>query len=363
MTEQGYLIFSLNNSLYCLETNCVEEIFFLPELTSIPEAPRELVGVLNLRGEILPVIDLNLRLGYGSPDYQLTDSIIVIRWQKSRVGIIVNEVQEVRTISSEEITTQLSYGQEVGEGSSNSGFERHKFVAGIAKSGEDLLIPVDPEHLLGYVEKPELNLTEDPEEGEEEIQNNHHGNEELLAQKRGFCLNASPEERAIFRQRAESLRKTSATEDLTGFKPIAVVVLNNEFFAIDLNLVREFADIKKVTPIPCCPPHIIGNMNLRGEILTLIDIRGLLNLSLDGMANGSKAIVVQVEDIMAGIIGEKVFDVMFINPEEITSVPTAVHSLNDEYVVGTAPYQDKMMSILDINKVLLAGGLIVDQTV
>jgi len=350
MTEKGYLTFKLNNSLYCIDTNCVEEIFFLPELTPIPEAPRDIVGVVNLRGEILPVMDLNLRLGYRYLDYHLTDSIIVIHWEKSRVGIIVNEVQEVINLSSEEITTQLSLERE------EKGIEQHKFISGIAKSGENILVPLDPEHLLGYVEKHDLTLTEGLKKGEE-------NQEHLLEERRVFCPNATPEERAIFRKRAESLRRSAEIEDLTNFKPIAVVVLNDEFFALDLTIVREFADIKKVTPIPCSPPHIIGNMNLRGEILTLIDIRGLLNLSMDGMRSNSKAIVVQVEDIVAGIIGEKVFDVMFINPEEITTVPTAVHSLNDEYVIGTAPYQGKMMSILDINKILLSGSLVVEQVV
>jgi purine-binding chemotaxis protein CheW len=119
------------------------------------------------------------------------------------------------------------------------------------------------------------------------------------------------------------------------------VVLNGEFFGVNLNRVREFTDVKKVTPIPCCPGHIIGNMNLRGEILTLIDIRGLLNLPLNSIAEGYKAMVVEVDGIVSGITVEEVYDVMFLNPKDITSVPTAIHSINDEYLKGATPYQEK----------------------
>jgi len=74
MESYPYLTFTLDQSLYGINTFLVEEIFFLPELTSIPESPFDIVGVVNLRGEILPIMDLNLRFGYACNDYHLTDS-------------------------------------------------------------------------------------------------------------------------------------------------------------------------------------------------------------------------------------------------------------------------------------------------
>ena len=74
-------------------------------------------------------------------------------------------------------------------------------------------------------------------------------------------------------------------------------------------------------------------------------------------------LVVEAEGIVTGILVQKVSDVMFLNPADITSVPTALHSINDEYLQGTARYKDKIMSILDLPKIFLNGGLIVDEAI
>ncbi|MGI8504859.1 MAG: chemotaxis protein CheW, partial [Hassallia sp.] len=165
------------------------------------------------------------------------------------------------------------------------------------------------------------------------------------------------EERSIFQKRADNLRIPPESHDLKSFITLAVIAFDGNLFGIDLNIVREFTAIRQVTPIPCVSTHIIGNMNLRGEILTLIDIRGLLNLPLMGMANASKAMVVEVEDIVVGVIVEEVCDVMFsLNPTEI-------RAMNDKYLQGIAVYDEKIMSILDLPKMFLNGGLIVDEAI
>ena len=90
MEQKSFLIFKLNQYRYGVETPAVQEIFLLPELTLVEAAPDDIVGVLNLRGNILPVMDLSLRFGHQSTRYQITDSVIVLEWQGLRVGIIVS---------------------------------------------------------------------------------------------------------------------------------------------------------------------------------------------------------------------------------------------------------------------------------
>lgn len=360
MSEHPYLTFRLGSSLYGIDTFAVEEIFFLPELTPIPEAPRDIVGVVNVRGYVMPVMDINIRFGYQTTDYKLTDSVIVLTSGELKVGMIVHEVQEVRTIAQEEITSELAHGRNI------SGAERRKFVAGIARHNENIIVLVDPEKLIHYIGTQELPSSE--EHLEAEIKTSRTGEEfytqsELLQKQRVFCPNATPEERATFHKRAEALRQKAESEDSTGLMPLAVVVLNEEFFGVDLKLVREFTAINQVTPIPCSPSQIVGNMNLRGEILTLVDIRGLLNLPLGGMNDTSQAMVINVNDVVAGIKVGEVYDVMFLNPQDVKAVPTAIHTVNDEYLQGATPYKEKMMSILDVPKILLNGGLIVEEVI
>ena len=353
MKECHYLTFSLNNCLYGVSTVYVEEIFFLPELTPIPEADSDIVGVINLRGEILPVMDLNLSFNYQSPGYRLTDSVVVLKSEKVRVGIIVNEVYEVRHISPSEISTELYHGRDWAR------VEEKKFIAGIATSGEDILILSNPESLLQYVETQKLASVEDYLE--KQIQhNNHDESAVLLVEKPVFCPNATRSEREVFRKRAAQLRQSEDSQNVKDLIPLAIIVLHGELFGIDLKMVREFTPIRKVTPIPCCPAHIIGNMNLRGEILTLVDIRGVLNLPLMEKIDSSQAMVVKLEDIVAGITMEEVCDVIFLNPQEITAVPTGINSGQYEYLKGAAPYQEKIMSILNLQQIFLNGGLVIN---
>ncbi|HEY9692016.1 MAG TPA: chemotaxis protein CheW [Oculatellaceae cyanobacterium] len=367
MEPQDFIICSLNNSFYGIAASVVKEIFYLPELTPVAEAPPDIVGVLNLRGDILPVMDLYIRLGQQPQDYQLTDSIIVLNWEGFQVGVIVNQVHEVKNIAANEITTNLSYrrGMLSKNGSQPGAVTSGKFINGVAQVDEDLVMLINHQTLIEYSKF----IHPDTNDSDEEISANSQAAAALLLERtyngsdRIFCPHATPEERATFRERAENLRRTTESEDFAGLIPLAVIGLNGEYFGLDLDTVREFTDISKITPIPCCPPHIVGNINLRGEIVTLVDVRGALNLPIAGANQASKVMVVRMEDLVAGVTVDEVFDVMYLNPTEMMPVPAAVHSINDEYLRGTAPYREKMMGVLDLPKILTKGGLTVDEEV
>jgi purine-binding chemotaxis protein CheW len=139
------------------------------------------------------------------------------------------------------------------------------------------------------------------------------------------------------------------------------VGVQDEYFAMPLDLIQEFSDVNQITPIPCCPPHIVGNMNLRGEILTLVDMRPFLNLSMTTATRPEKAVIVKVEQIVAGLIVDAVFDVVYVSPEAMTGVPSAIHAIDNEYVRSVTAYNSAMMSILNVTKLLTQGDLEVNQ--
>ena len=371
MEIRPYLIFEQNGFLCGVEVCCVREIFFLPELTAIAEAPQDIVGAIDLRGEILPVMDLNLRLGYVWQEYTLTDSAIVIEWQEWKVGIIVNQVREIKDISEDFITPQLSYGRDDAVAS-------HHFVAGFARCEADIVMLLNLDRLIRYSpEKSEESLPvsashagSEETAGEADIQNLQQkinakmlgANAKILSKNLLFCPKATPEEKAIFKSRADNLRLQVEEENSAANISLAVFALNSEYFGINLDVVREFTDIRQVTPIPCTPDRIVGNMNLRGEIVTLLNIRSVLNMS--GAANYlSKAIVVEVADLVTGIVVDEILDIIYLSVSEIVAVPAALHSTNREYLWGTALYGGKMMAILNLQKLLTKGGVVVDEEV
>jgi purine-binding chemotaxis protein CheW len=177
-----------------------------------------------------------------------------------------------------------------------------------------------------------------------------------------YCPNATPEERSIFQQRADNLRQTLENLKVSNeLMSLAVIGFDNEYFALDLELVRAFTDISNLTPIPCCPKHIVGNMNLRGEIVTLVDIRNLLDLPTRSVSVGSQAVVVQVDDIVAGLPVDQVVEMVELNPADMTPLPATVVDLGEQYLRGIAFFQEKMLKVLDLPKIFTQGGLAVNE--
>ncbi len=355
MAEEAntYLIVSLGDSLYGIDSMAVEEVFLLPELTPIAEASREIAGVVNLRGTILPVVDLNLRLGYQATAYQITDSIVVLNWQGRRLGAIVNRVRDVQTLESAAIDRQWDYGREAGGG------RLAALSEGIARSGDEIIVVLAADVLTqaAVPAEPAIATLEEPAP--------EAGATLPLAEQRRFFPEATPTERETLRARAASLRQATASQETQGFRPLAAIRLGQEIFGIDLRLVREFAELANITPIPCCPPHIVGNTNLRGEIVTLVDISAWLQLPGVARSQVADAAIVQVDDLVVGLVVDEVLDVLLLNPAEISNVPTALHAIDDEYLQGAAPYGegDRLMSLLDLAKLLHQGNLTVDEMV
>ena len=131
---------------------------------------------------------------------------------------------------------------------------------------------------------------------------------------------------------------------------------------MDLNIVREFIKISQITPIPCTPDYVIGNMNLRGEILTLLDISQPLSIETSNTKKLTKAVVINLDDIVAGIAVEEVFDVIDISSVDIKAIPVAVDKNTAEYLQGMITYLDQPLYLIDLSKSISQGLLTVELT-
>jgi purine-binding chemotaxis protein CheW len=343
MASQPYLLFRLHKSVFAVDALAVREIIRLPELTPIEEAPGFLVGVVNLRGRILPVMDLDLRFGRMPRPYHLQDHIVVLEWQQILMGLIVHDVLDVRDIATHEIAPKPSYGL---------GTERESsFIAGVAKLDQGLVMLLHLDRLLSWPDKGEVLSTQDVTSLPRQM------NESAA------LLTDTPEEAALLRERAHSLRQPIDTHDTEGLMPLAVVGLNHEYFAVDLAMVREFTELREIAPVPCCPAHIVGQLNLRGDLITVVDIRSALNLSSAATGATSKIMVVEVGALVAGVIVNEVRDVVYLQPSRMTTGPLGARSVNAEHLKGMAAYQEKMVSILDLAKILTGGDLVVNEEV
>jgi len=337
MSEQYYLIVELNGAYYGLPAIAVQEIFLIPEVMPVAEAITDVLGVVNVRGTILPIINLPQLLGIPSRLLQPTDSIVLMQWQNTRVGIVVQQVCEVQEIAPEQIQTNYQH---------NLNASARKVISSIAVLESMLVTLIEPAGLVQSLGMEVLTR-------EASIQTNDSSS--------NLLEHLSSEVRQLLQQRSLSLSQPFNSQDVSTLIPLAVVSLNNEYFGVGLELVHELVNVHKLSPIPCCPNHILGNMNLRGEILTLIDISNILNLLTDSSNSKKKAIVTQWHNSTIGIAVDDIFDVTYIDPAQIAPIPVAIHTLNHEYLQGVVRYKEKMMSILDLKKVIMADSLVVNE--
>ncbi|MEO0803127.1 MAG: chemotaxis protein CheW [Cyanobacteria bacterium J06642_2] len=373
MNDRSFLTFTSNDLRYGISTTLVREIFPLPELTPIAEAPGDTLGVLNLRGQIVPVMHLNRRVsalgnrGRLVEHCQLSDNVIAIEWEGLLVGAIVHQVNEVLTLSDRDMSPEPDYGR--------LGRVNTAFLQGIATVGDELIALLNPEALirmpdevaamaweqqatLEWVSDSDGNVGISPETGESDAADGVSGS--LADFYTLYCPQATAGERKLFRQRADALRQPlEGSETADDVLPFAVIGLAGEQFALNLTAVKEFINVRNLTAIPCCPPQIVGNTNLRGEVLTLIDIRRALNLTATSVEVSAEAVVVQVDDIVAGIAVDRVFDVAYV-PKTATRPLDTVATQQDAFLSGTTDYGDRLVGILDLPRLLTQGGLVVN---
>ena len=361
-----YLTFRLHNIQYGIEAVLVQEIFPLPELTPLPVAATNIIGVLNFRGIMIPIMHLDLVQEYPDQGCNLNDSVIVVHWEGLQFGMIFNQVNEVLNLNAEAVEAEGC-----SEKLSNI---NPSLITEATKGYLGNIILLDPKILIDQLDAvlpliwdAQMQLDERIASPKDEIkeQDEELQESEIIASFYDlYCPNITPEERSIFRHRANEL--TLPIESLkiqNKLIPIAIIGLGDEYFGLDLGLVRGFIDISNLTPIPCCPNHIVGNMNLRGEIITLVDIRKALSIPVSPISIGSQAVVVQVDDIVAGLPVERVLDMVELNSVDLNSSPTVPSALNLQYLQGTTFFKGKMLSVLDLPKIFTKGGIAVDEEV
>lgn len=355
-------VFESNNIRYGFDARYVREVFFLPQVETLPEAPRDIIGAIDLRGQIVPVMDLELRFGFQARDYQITDSTIVFECDGVLMALVVSSVFAVQDIPIEDFRAAPTYGRsdydDVPKSESKPANEtlqrQHRFMTGIAQTKEGAVRLLDCSELVHYSQSLDLDTLED----EEGLRRALCDPEAVHLRK--FCPNATTEEREIFRQRAIALQMRLNDDIQTDKLPLAIVEISSEFFGIDLKAVREFFEVKKIVPIPCCPDHILGNTNLRGEILTIVSLHELLGLPAYTREEISNAVVVMVDSTIFGIAIDAVFDVIHLRLEDLAPIPTALQGHDDEFIRGTASYRKQMISVLDLEAIVKREVLVVN---
>lgn len=144
--ETQVVSFGLGQELFGVDILKVQEINRMPEITKVPQAPEFVEGVINLRGKVIPVIDLRKRFGLPRREYDKETRIIVVEVADNTVGFVVDNVSAVLRIPEESIEPPPPIAAGV----------RAEYLSGVAKLDSRLLILLDLDNLLSNEEKAQL---------------------------------------------------------------------------------------------------------------------------------------------------------------------------------------------------------------
>lgn len=133
-----YLTFSLATEEYGLEIIKVREILGVMNITAVPRTPEHVKGVINLRGKVIPVIDLRRKFGMEEAERTKQTCVIVVEVGNVEMGIIVDQVSEVLDIAAENIEDTPAFGTDVDT----------RFILGMAKTNGKVTILLDIRKLL-----------------------------------------------------------------------------------------------------------------------------------------------------------------------------------------------------------------------
>jgi purine-binding chemotaxis protein CheW len=178
----------------------------------------------------------------------------------------------------------------------------------------------------------------------------------------GAALAAGPsaeETRATLKARARALarepEKTAATQESI---EIIAFSLASETYAIETEFVREVHPLKDLTPLPGTPPFVLGIVNVRGQILSVVDLKRFFNLPRKGLGELNKVIVIGNDRMELGILADAILAARLIPLDAIQPSPLAVSGIGAEYLKGVTA---ECEIILDAGKILGDEKIIVNQ--
>lgn len=131
-----------------------------------------------------------------------------------------------------------------------------------------------------------------------------------------------------------------------------IIKLDKEYYGIPIDTVLSIEKPGQTTRIPNAPPYIIGLINLRGEVVPVINLRIKLGMELKDYDKNSRIVVVALNEIVAGLIVDSSSEVLEIDEKNIDKPPTSGDNKFIEYISGIGKVENRLIILLNLVKVL-----------
>jgi purine-binding chemotaxis protein CheW len=146
---------------------------------------------------------------------------------------------------------------------------------------------------------------------------------------------------------------TTADEAFRGqVVQLVTFVLKGEVYGINVMQVQEVLRVSEIAPVPGAPAYVLGIINLRGNVVTVIDTRARFGLPSTEVDDSSRIIVIESEKQVVGMLVDAVAEVVELREGEIDVAPNVGNEESSRYIQGVATRESKLLILVDLNKLL-----------
>ena len=279
--DNQFVTFSIDGELFAAPMAPVQEIIRVPELARVPLSPGSLLGLANLRGKVLPII--NLRRIFGLADVEDTDATraLVINLG-TPLGFVVDRVTSVIAVDEEEIEPASNVGSSINS----------NLLTGVIRRSDAKMIMVLDFGRLIENEFAEIGKT---------------SKSTTLAGSEGAVRDTDEDEDVVL----DELQLVSFTVD-------------GQEYAVDIAAVQEIVQVpERTAQVPNCPGHVLGLMTLRERLLPLVSLRVMLGLQSSAVDETQRIVVLGLgRDRAVGVVADTVDEVLRVPRNQVEMFPS-----------------------------------------
>lgn len=128
--------------------------------------------------------------------------------------------------------------------------------------------------------------------------------------------------------------------------------LGEEIYGIDVMRIREVLRYTEITPVPGAPYYVLGIINLRGNVVTVIDTRTRFALQRVDVDNNSRIVIVEVDKQVVGMLVDSVAEVTYLRAAEIEKAPNVGNEETAKFITGVCNKNDELLILIDLERMI-----------
>ena len=312
---QKNLYFSLASNYYAVPIENVIEVMKLPYLDYPQNMPNNIVGVLKYNNIVINIIDIRFHLGLKVTKYSILNKLVIVKTDESMFGLIADDVENIVDFDTAKIEN-LPFSAE------------NKIVNSLYNINNENVSILNLYAL-------EQALRENTNKSNVDIQSlmPDDSNSITILKERALYLNNKTKDLTI--------KNTFSNNMYVSF------YLNETLYSIDIKNIKEITTSANMIPIPCTPDYISGLITVRGDFITVLNLKSFLNVNPSTYKNKSKVIIINSDVFKIGFMVDDIHDISGIYENDATK-----NISNNSYIKYEIVHKNDITLILDINKIL-----------